>query len=66
VVDAVGTGDAMLAYSTLAQIASKSLLASTIIGSAAAACKCEKDGNNPISRDDVLRKIIELEKKIET
>ena len=66
VADPVGTGDALLAYSTLAFISSKSLLAATIIGSAAAACKCEKEGNSPISKEDVLNKINEIEKSLKT
>ena len=57
VVDAVGTGDALLAYSTLAMISSKSLAASIIIGSIAAACKCETRGNNPVSLKEVIEKI---------
>jgi len=57
VVDAVGAGDALLAYSTLAMVATKSEVIATILGSMAAACECEKDGNVPITREDVLLKI---------
>lgn len=63
-VDAVGSGDAMLAYSTLTMISSGSLLAATIIGSFASACKCEKEGNNPVKKEDVLKKILYLENQI--
>ena len=62
VVDAVGTGDALLAYSTLAMISSKSLAASIIIGSMAAACKCEFQGNGPVTLKEVIEKIKSIEK----
>jgi sugar/nucleoside kinase (ribokinase family) len=57
VVDAVGAGDALLAYSTLAQLATGSDAIATILGSMAAACECECDGNIPVTPDDVRRKI---------
>ncbi len=62
VIDPVGAGDALLAYSTLSMLVTKSLVASSIIGSMAAACKCEKDGNFPVSYEEVLVKIDDLEK----
>jgi rfaE bifunctional protein kinase chain/domain len=57
VVDAVGAGDALLAYSTLAKMATGSDAIATILGSMAAACECECDGNIPVTPDDVRRKI---------
>jgi rfaE bifunctional protein kinase chain/domain len=57
VVDAVGAGDALLAYSTLAKLATGSDAIATILGSMAAACECEIDGNVPVTPDDVRRKI---------
>ena len=62
VVDAVGSGDALWAYSTLAMISSKSLAASIIIGSIAAACKCESQGNSPVTLKEVIEKIVSIEK----
>ena len=62
VVDSVGTGDAMLSYASLAYISSKSLLASIIIGSAAAAVKCEKEGNDPITKKEVQKKLYDIKK----
>jgi len=56
-IDPVGAGDALLAYSTLAMLASKSEACATIIGSIAAACECEVDGNIPITIDIVLGKL---------
>ena len=60
-VDAVGAGDALLAYASLALIKTKNIAISSILGSIAAACECEKDGNIPITPNDLLRKIDKLE-----
>jgi sugar/nucleoside kinase (ribokinase family) len=62
VVDPVGAGDALLAYATLAMVSDGSEVMATIIGSIAAALECEVDGNIPITPDDVLAKIEQLEK----
>ena len=61
VVDAVGAGDALLAYATLTMLATGSLVIAGILGSMAAACECECDGNVPISPEYLLRKINEVE-----
>lgn len=63
VVDAVGAGDALLAYATLAKLATGSDSVATILGSMAAACECEYDGNIPVKPDDVRRKIDEVERQ---
>ena len=60
--DAVGAGDALLAYSTLTLLATGSLAEACIIGSIAAACECEYDGNIPIEPKDVLEKLDKIEK----
>lgn len=57
VIDAVGAGDALLAYATLALIKGYSSSIASIVGSMAAACECEVDGNIPITKDDVIKKI---------
>lgn len=62
VVDAVGAGDALLAYATLSLMESKSLVVAGILGSMAAACECEIDGNVPIEAKMVLKKIDSVEK----
>ncbi len=63
--DAVGSGDALLAYSTLAMISSdNNEVLSTIIGLFAAAVECEFDGNIPVTPDDLLQKITNIEKQI--
>lgn len=57
VVDPVGSGDALLAYATLSKIRTGSSLVASILGSLAAACECEIDGNVPIRSEDVSRYI---------
>ena len=64
VVDAVGSGDALLAYSSLALKATNSLIISGILGSFAAACACETEGNKPISKEMIIEKILLVKKKI--
>jgi sugar/nucleoside kinase (ribokinase family) len=63
VVDTVGAGDALLAYATLAMLATKSDTVATILGSMAAACECERDGNVPITPGDVHKKIDDVERQ---
>lgn len=62
--DAVGAGDALLAYAALTMLATKSLPMACILGSMAAACECEIDGNVPIKPEQVLQKLEVLEKAI--
>jgi rfaE bifunctional protein kinase chain/domain len=62
VIDTVGAGDALLAYATLSMLANGSELIASILGSMAAACECEIDGNIPIKASDVLAKINAIEK----
>jgi bifunctional ADP-heptose synthase (sugar kinase/adenylyltransferase) len=63
-VDAVGAGDALLAYATLAMLVSKSDAIATILGTIAASCECERDGNIPIATEDVRTKIASVERQI--
>ncbi len=63
-VDAVGAGDALLAYSTLATVVNPSPVISSILGSMAAAVACEHDGNNPVAPEAVLKKLNEVEKRV--
>ena len=44
---------------------SNSLAAAAIIGSFAAACECEIDGNKPITQNLIFQKIDMIEKKIQ-
>ena len=61
VVDAVGAGDAMLAYATLAMIATKNEVISSILGCMAAGVECEYDGNWPVLPEAVAKKIHRVE-----
>ncbi|MGH6994678.1 MAG: PfkB family carbohydrate kinase, partial [Stellaceae bacterium] len=63
VTDAVGAGDALLAYATLAMIADGSEVVATVLGSFAAALECEKDGNVPVSRDEVRQRLDQIERR---
>ena len=63
-VDPVGAGDALLAYSTYGLLASKSIVPASILGSLAAACQCENDGNIPIDKKTILKKIENFENNL--
>ena len=64
VVDPVGAGDALLAYATLAMLVSKSVAQASILGSLAAACECEQDGNIPVTPQAIEAKIRTIEDQI--
>jgi len=64
VVDAVGAGDALLAYATLALMATKNDVIASILGNLAAGVECEHDGNWPVTPELVLKKIDEIEKQV--
>ena len=64
VVDAVGAGDALLAYATLAMLATGDPVVASILGTMAAAVECEADGNVPVSSADVIAKLESIEKRI--
>lgn len=62
VTDAVGAGDALLAYATLGMVATKSDVMASILGSMAAAVACEHEGNLPVAPEEVLKKVNAVEK----
>lgn len=62
-VDAMGAGDAMLAATSLGYKASGNILISSILGSAGAAVACEREGNNPLSIEQIKKKIRILEEQ---
>jgi cytidyltransferase-like protein len=64
VVDAVGAGDALLAYATLSMLVDGSEVAASVLGSLSAALECEAEGNVPVGPEDVLRKLQGIEKRI--
>jgi len=63
VVDPVGSGDALLAYATLAQVETGNVALASIVGSVAAGLECEFDGNVPVTPEMVFDRIEEFEKE---
>jgi sugar/nucleoside kinase (ribokinase family) len=63
VIDAVGAGDALLAYATLSMLVDPSEVAASILGSLSAALECEADGNLPIGPDAVIGKLDKVDKR---
>jgi rfaE bifunctional protein kinase chain/domain/rfaE bifunctional protein nucleotidyltransferase chain/domain len=64
VVDAVGSGDALLAYAALSLFKSKNAVIASVLGAVAAAVECTHEGNVPVSPKDVLDKLDHLERYI--
>src|SRR5262245_44019397 len=62
VVDAVGSGDALLAYAALSLYATKSTIISSVLGSLAAAVECEHEGNVPVRPKDVIEMLDRFER----
>jgi rfaE bifunctional protein kinase chain/domain len=62
VVDAVGSGDALLAYAALGLFATKSNVIASVLGSIAAAVECGHEGNIPVSPKDVIDKLERFER----
>jgi len=63
--DPVGAGDALLAYATLAMAATRNDVIAGILGSFAAAIECERDGNVPVTPQDLLGKIDRVERLVQ-
>ena len=64
VIDAVGAGDALLAYSTLTMVATGNDVMAAILGNMAAGIECEHDGNYPVTPELVLKKIDSVERQV--
>jgi rfaE bifunctional protein kinase chain/domain/rfaE bifunctional protein nucleotidyltransferase chain/domain len=64
IVDAVGSGDALLAYAALALFTCGNPLIASVLGSLAAAAECEFDGNVPVGPQDVVTKLERIERQI--
>jgi rfaE bifunctional protein kinase chain/domain len=62
IVDAVGAGDALLSYATLALVATKNDVIASILGNMAAGIECEHDGNVPVTQEMMLKKIEAVER----
>ena len=62
VVDAVGSGDALLAYAALSIFATGNSVIGSVLGSLAAAVECEHEGNVPVRPKDVIDKLDRFER----
>ena len=62
IIDAVGTGDALLAYACLSLFATQKPVIAAVLGSMAAAVACEHEGNVPVKPEDVLAKLARFER----
>lgn len=62
VVDAVGSGDALLAYAALSLFATRNSVIASVLGSLAAAVECEHEGNVPVTPQDVIRTLDHFER----
>jgi rfaE bifunctional protein kinase chain/domain/rfaE bifunctional protein nucleotidyltransferase chain/domain len=62
VVDAVGSGDGLLAYATLSLFTTGNSVIAAVLGSLAAAIVCEREGNVPVRPKDVVDKLDRFER----
>jgi rfaE bifunctional protein kinase chain/domain len=62
VVDAVGAGDALLAYATLAHSMGAGEVIAAVLGTIAASIECEHDGNEPIDAEQVRQRLNTIER----
>jgi rfaE bifunctional protein kinase chain/domain/rfaE bifunctional protein nucleotidyltransferase chain/domain len=62
VLDAVGSGDALLAYAALALYVTNNSVVASALGSFSAAIECEHEGNVPVRPKDVLDKLARFER----
>jgi rfaE bifunctional protein kinase chain/domain len=62
-VDPIGAGDALLAYASLALSTTGNIVVASILGSIAAAIACQRNGNLPVSPQEMAEKIDALERR---
>lgn len=62
VIDAVGSGDALLAYAALSLFATDNPVIASVLGSFSAAVECENAGNVPVWPKDVIDKLDHFER----
>ena len=62
VLDAVGSGDALLAYAALSLFATGNPVIASVLGSFSAAVECEHEGNVPVRPKDVIDKLDHFER----
>ena len=66
VIDAVGAGDGLLAYGSLALKVTGNAVIASVLGSMAAGAVCEVDGNIPISPEVIRTKIDAAQTRLST
>ncbi len=64
IVDAVGAGDALLAYASLSIKATGNPLIGSVLGSIAAGLECEIDGNLPVSSGEVRERLERIQREL--
>ena len=62
-IDPIGAGDALLAYASLVLVATGNIVVASILGSIAAAVACQRNGNLPVSPQEVTEKVDALERR---
>jgi len=62
-VDPIGAGDALLAYASLVLATTGNIVVASIVGSIAAAIACQRNGNLPVSPQEMAEKIDALERR---
>jgi len=65
IIDPVGSGDALLAYSTIVHLKTNNEVLSSIIGTIAAGLACQKEGNGTITPAEIISYVNKLEKMSE-
>jgi len=61
--DPIGAGDALLSYASMAVARTNNIVLASILGAIGAAVVCERQGNTPVSPDEVGEKIDALERR---
>lgn len=64
VIDAVGSGDALLAYAALSLVGTENAVIASVLGSLASAVECEHEGNIPVRPKDVVDKLDRVERLV--
>lgn len=64
ILDAVGSGDSLLATTSLVYCITRNIVISSLIGSMSAAIECSKKGNIPISKPELLNFIEKINKEL--
>jgi bifunctional ADP-heptose synthase (sugar kinase/adenylyltransferase) len=62
VIDPIGAGDALLSYAALTLTVTGDIVRAAILGSLGAAVTCERQGNSPVTPEEVVEKIDLLER----